>query len=304
MQHHDFHDNLYCLLAGHKRFVLFPPTQAQNLYPHGEIDTIHSNGLISYKHNIVRSDGLGAREAARFRIKALEEKVAMTKGKKEKKKLEALLGEAIDAEMDLLVEEGGDDDFAGMELDDEGGLEELAEDNDSEEDADAGSIVSSWSKGKGKTRATDEDDEEGEPSSFSRIPTSLLHQHLSLPTTTFSADSESTTKFDLSKVTSPFVVDIGAGEMLYLPASWWHEVTSSSPDSNTCNVHMAFNYWFYPPDGLETFDEPYRDQIVWGYLRGKTTRATNSPEKAQLPPRSKRKRDADGSIKKAKKAKS
>jgi len=250
----------------------------------------------------VQSDGLGAREAVRFRIKALEEKIAVIKGKKEKKKLEALLEEAIDAEMDLLVEEGGDDDFAGMELDEDGN-EGFPEGEDSDDDQkDTGSIVSSRNGGKGKSKATDEDhNEDGEPSSFSRIPTSLLHRHLSLPTTAVSPDSS--TKFDLSRASTPFVVEINPGEMLYLPASWWHEVTSSSPDSGRSNVHMAFNYWFYPPDGLKGFDEPYQDDIVWGYLRGRASGLASSVEKVQETLSPKRKRDAGGSGKKPKKTK-
>ena len=90
-QHHDFHDNVYCLLAGHKRFVLFPPTEAPNLYPHGKIDTVHPNGLISYMHNLVRSDGLGPQEVLSFRIKALEEKIAVMKGKNEKKEAGSII---------------------------------------------------------------------------------------------------------------------------------------------------------------------------------------------------------------------
>jgi hypothetical protein len=286
--------------------VLFPPTQASNLYPHGKIDTIHRNGLISYEHNVMRSDGLGVLEAARFRVRALEEKIAATKGKREKKKMEALLEEAIDAEMDLLVEEGGDDDFAGMELDDEDGDgdEGFPEDDDSDDDQEGTeSLVSSRSKGKSKANVTDEHNEDGEPSSFSRIPTSLLHRHFSLPTTAFSVDSDFSTKFDLSKTSAPFVVDINPGEMLYLPASWWHEVTSSSPDNKKSNVHMAFNYWFYPPDGLEKFDEPYQDAILWEYLRSTVGGGDNGGDEAQEVPVSKRKRDADGGSRKAKKAK-
>ena len=250
----------------------------------------------------MRSDGLGAREAARFRIKALEEKITVTKGK-EKRKLEALLEEAIDAEMDLLVEGGGDDDFVGMELDDEDGDAEFPEGDDSGDDQeDTGSIISSRSRDKGKVKVVDEDHEEdGEPSSFSRIPTSLLHKHLSLPTTAVPTDSDSSTELDLSKTSTPFVVDINPGEMLYLPASWWHEVTSSSPEKS--NVHMAFNYWFYPPDGLEKFDEPYQDDIVWGYLRGRVSGMASGMENVQETLPSKRKRGTDGSSKKTKKAK-
>ena len=286
--------------------MLFPPTQASNLYPHGKIDTIHRNGLISYKHNIVRPDGLEVLEAARFRVRALEEKIAVTKGKREKKKLEALLEEAIDAEMDLLVEEGGDDDFARMELDDEDedGDEGFPEDEDSDDDQEGTeSLVSSRSKGKSKANVTGEHNEDGEPSSFSRITTSLLHRHFTLPTTAISVDSGSSTKFDLSKTSAPFVVDISPGEMLYLPASWWHEVTSSSPDNKKSNVHMAFNYWFYPPDGLEKFDEPYQDAILWEYLRSTVGGGDNGMDEAYEVPVPKRKRDADGGNRKAKKAK-
>ena len=164
------------------------------------------------------SGGLGAREAAKFRIRALEVKRVMTKGKKEKKKVEALLGEAIDAEMDLLVEEGGDGDFAGMELDDDEDEGWSGDDESDDVREETGSVVSSRSKGMGKARAMHEGSNEGEePSSFSRIPTSLLHPHLSLPTTATSADSETSTKIDLSKATMPFVVEIDPGRCLTSP---------------------------------------------------------------------------------------
>ena len=86
------------------------------------------------------------------------------------------------------------------------------------------------------------------------------------------------------------VVRVRPGEMLYLPAGWFHDVTSigdsNSSDDNDDDddddafvgdgdgsdgssdggakarrpVHMAFNYWFHPPDG-ETFANPYTDQF-------------------------------------------
>ena len=42
--HHDFHDNLYMLLAGSKRFRLWPPSEAAHMYTHGRIDHIFANG--------------------------------------------------------------------------------------------------------------------------------------------------------------------------------------------------------------------------------------------------------------------
>jgi hypothetical protein len=42
--HHDFHDNLYILLAGAKRFRLFPPSDAKCMYVNGVIKRVHPNG--------------------------------------------------------------------------------------------------------------------------------------------------------------------------------------------------------------------------------------------------------------------
>ncbi|KAK0551571.1 hypothetical protein OC845_002151 [Tilletia horrida] len=46
--HHDFHDNLYALLAGRKRLLLFPPSAHRFLHPRGPILRVHKNGLIVY----------------------------------------------------------------------------------------------------------------------------------------------------------------------------------------------------------------------------------------------------------------
>jgi hypothetical protein len=48
-------------------------------------------------------------------------------------------------------------------------------------------------------------------------------------------------------------VTLKAGEMLYLPAGWFHEVKSTGGGKEG---HLAFNYWFHPPDGT-TFEKPY-----------------------------------------------
>lgn len=64
-------------------------------------------------------------------------------------------------------------------------------------------------------------------------------------------------------------VEIQAGDMLYLPCGWFHEVTScglasSSPSGST--THMAFNYWFHPPSNLENPNQPYESgywEDVW-----------------------------------------
>ena len=43
--------------------------------------------------------------------------------------------------------------------------------------------------------------------------------------------------------------------MLYLPAGWFHEVTS---EGGGREGHCAFNYWFHPPDAQPpSFSSPY-----------------------------------------------
>lgn len=49
-------------------------------------------------------------------------------------------------------------------------------------------------------------------------------------------------------------VTLVAGEMLYLPAGWFHEVRSLGLEDGAC--HMALNYWFHPPDSSD-FQRPY-----------------------------------------------
>ena len=50
--HHDYHDNLYILLRGRKRFRLFPPSMARRMYTHGQIRTVHPNGRIVYEGQV------------------------------------------------------------------------------------------------------------------------------------------------------------------------------------------------------------------------------------------------------------
>lgn len=49
-------------------------------------------------------------------------------------------------------------------------------------------------------------------------------------------------------------LEVRAGECLYLPCGWFHHVTSLR-DSSDC--HMAVNYWYHPPDRLDSFVDPY-----------------------------------------------
>ncbi|KAI0920164.1 hypothetical protein AcV5_009977 [Taiwanofungus camphoratus] len=334
--HHDFHDNLYCLLKGRKRFVLFPPQEHVHLCPYGELHKLHENGVIAYD-SMLRADGLDERIALQARVRALERKLEACRGMKGKGKgkrqeiatLEQMHGEAVQQLSNLamdeefgfeLVSSDSENDEDESSAQDEGSLmEDLTDGHDdydaligdleeSDADHDAAGLSGS-SKRKHADSMNSEDDDQlpvKEPDSFSRIPTAYLHRQLDLPTT--AAMPPSSGDFvTLAKATPPYVVELSAGEMLYLPASWWHEVTSSSPSNSSQEqedssaVHMAFNYWFYPPDA-DKFEAPYKDTLVWEYLRERASKSAsmNGENGVNVAPEGKRKRDdADEATKRA-----
>ena len=47
--HHDYHDNIYCLLEGEKHILLIPPGYGSMSKPVGRISKMHSNGRICYE---------------------------------------------------------------------------------------------------------------------------------------------------------------------------------------------------------------------------------------------------------------
>ena len=52
-------------------------------------------------------------------------------------------------------------------------------------------------------------------------------------------------------------MELRAGEMLFLPAGWWHEVVSLNDEGGAS--HLAVNYWFHPPSAGGTALKPYAD---------------------------------------------
>ena len=79
-------------------------------------------------------------------------------------------------------------------------------------------------------------------------------------TTTRNAEPPSFSKVrveDLA-VSPVFEFELHAGESLYLPAGWFHEVTSLNGNGLE---HMALNYWLHPPTnlcrGAAGFERPY-----------------------------------------------
>ncbi|RKO91894.1 cupin-like domain-containing protein [Blyttiomyces helicus] len=259
--HHDFQDNLYVLLKGRKRFTLFSPRDAPHLHLHGTLTRVHPNGVPNYEGSgYVRSDGAPADDVAEWRVaeaeRRLEEAERDGVGIAEAER-------AVEVAMGAALRDGTAglrDDFEGSEFDDD------FEDEEDEDEEDA----PSWGTAKRKqavgavksakrARKGPEEDKElesKEPPSFSRIDVATLHS------------SNSPKAFSSLRKATKIVVDLHCGQMLYLPAGWFHEVTSYGDGSD--GVHMAFNYWMAPPTRAN-FPNPYEDgfwESRWTIIKG------------------------------------
>ncbi|KAI3404892.2 hypothetical protein KGF56_002308 [Candida oxycetoniae] len=130
---------------------------------------------------------------------------------------------------------------------------------------DDGAIVADVSRWKGEEVDNEEDQEiisssstnVVEPPSFSKVPPALLHLE-SMDTETKEHVKVFAEKYfpgilQLNKME----VWLEEGQMLYLPAGWFHEVSSFNGGRE--DVHIAVNYWFVPPNA-KTFSNPYKDE--------------------------------------------
>jgi len=194
--HHDFHDNLYVLLRGRKKFVLHPPPTYQAMYTAGSVVKMHDNGLIVYSEGI-REDGSPQPHST--------------------------------TEL-----------FSGA-----------FSDSESEEEA-----VRPKKK----------------PQNFCMIEPSVM-----------SAD-HITRDFPLYPTAPKVEVEVRAGESLYLPAGWFHEVISQSDEQEprcTEGGHMAFNFWMHPPD-CKDYEQPYTHRF-WEqrWKAGRPRRPANAQEVAK-----------------------
>ncbi|KAL4429824.1 hypothetical protein ABPG77_010941 [Micractinium sp. CCAP 211/92] len=225
--HTDYHDNLYVLLRGRKRFRLYPPQAAKQMYTVGKVAKTHPNGRIVFKgQGDVLPDGSEAGEASRFLMRRAAEaeleaaEAAAARGDpgaaKRLRAAERRLDRALEAAL-------GDGDWGGMD------------------DFDALEAPEQPPPGEDGPAA-------GDPESFSRVDLNLPEEELKRRFPLFPGKG------------AALECEVHAGQMLYLPAGFFHEVTSySTGDSST---HMALNFWFHPPDNLEqgvtaAMEQPY-----------------------------------------------
>lgn len=235
--HHDYHDNLYLLVQGHKRFDLYAPSDAPYLYTRGQLLRIHPNGRINYVGEDTCADGshpqaaeaLDAslqQEAAAAALQAAEEAVERgEEGAQEQlEKAELALDRAMEAVMDAEVndESDGNDSLDEAEEADVDFWQAIKREQSKEHNHVA--ELDEQTKGILYDCALDSDLGFGgqgrlvdktvkNPLNFSRVDTILDKTSLK-------------THFPLFEKARKASVDIAAGEMLFLPASWFHEVTS------------------------------------------------------------------------------
>ncbi|CAG9464169.1 unnamed protein product [Pedinophyceae sp. YPF-701] len=226
--HHDFHDNLYFLIRGKKRFRMFSPDKARGMRTHGEIERVHPNGRVVYRGGgDVRADGASAAEVAAWeRRRAALAAAGSDDGDDDALDdlLEAQLRDVAAGDFDDDYEEdssdsGGDTPSSGGG-DDGAGLDGVA----------AGIAV-------GERR-----EDAGAPEHFSRIDSALLD----------AGDDAAVRAVAPGFPGMEFCaeVEIEAGDVLYMPAGWFHEVTSTSGAARDAAGHLAVNFWFHPPDSL------------------------------------------------------
>ncbi len=263
--HHDYHDNLYVVLRGTKHFRLYSPADTHNMYTRGKLAKVHANGRINYEGEITTAYGAdpSSYEAAQAQVAREEAEKRLVKAEKafeegkpgaeeELEQAEAMLDKAmeaiLDAEQDddddeedaFCLETAKEEDVVGMTCN----LDELStssgEDDDNMNDMDDMDDMGT----NGLRRIVDKTVKN--PTNFSRVDPSIL-------------DDVQTLQSYFPKIldAKSAVCECHAGDILYLPASWFHEVRSSSENAATAKGHMAFNYWFHPPDAQNDFDAPY-----------------------------------------------
>ncbi|KAG5418612.1 hypothetical protein I9W82_004140 [Candida metapsilosis] len=103
-----------------------------------------------------------------------------------------------------------------------------------------------------------------DPPSFSKIPPCLLHiDEVEDIKQQEKLIEFANTHFPGFLQLNQMTVWLNSGEMLYLPASWFHEVSSfgtgNQDDEENTGVHIALNYWFVPPN-TDDFENCYKDQ--------------------------------------------
>ena len=226
--HHDYHDNLYIVLKGKKRFRLYSPGDTEMMYTRGHLTKVHPNGRINYEGEETTAYGADLKSDMAARAAKRKEDAERMLEEAERAVEEGVEGaERMLEEAEVELEEAMDDIIdAEMDDDDDDG-------NDNEKEC----VFETF----GDERKRVVDKTVVDPNNFSKIKPHMLDDAALL--------KESYPNF--LNATAAYCT-VQEGDILYLPASWFHEVTSYGGQDG----HLAMNYWFHPPDG-ESFEHPY-----------------------------------------------
>ncbi|KAJ3160581.1 hypothetical protein HDU86_000339 [Geranomyces michiganensis] len=288
--HHDFQDNLYVLLRGEKTFTVFSPKDADRMYTNGRVLRVAENGYVHYIPGL-RDDGANRHAVATWKVQVAQRKLAAAQAAG--KGVETARAELADLVALAAAEDvGSGSDEDGTEFDvgedseeepyrsiqnltahateDDGEDDECdfpgfeAMHDDFEDDSDADVDLSAHRKRSASLSSTSgpavsakkPKPEAAPPPSFSRIPVATLHTPTPSPT------------FPLLAGATKITFTLTAGDALYLPTGWFHEVTSANAKDSKADdaFHMALNYWLAPPTG-KTEAEAYEDSYAEDYWR-------------------------------------
>lgn len=253
--HHDFHDNLYIMLKGEKEFTLCSPAYAHLFYLNGPVTKIHKNGRFNYLGQPTHADGRDIKaEKALEASRALEIVMSNENDDDEvEKALEAVLDAEMDGQDNFFDEDDSGDGSDGEIFDDDEEEDEEEEYDDSADDDKLNENqhiigkkrqISSINSVNNSEILKPKKLEKKIPNSFSLVDTSL-------------SDEELKKKFPLFLEAKKHCIKITikAGQMLFIPCGWFHEVKSKGSTG-----HVAFNYWFHPPDN-DNFNKPYQSDF-------------------------------------------
>ncbi|KAJ1458896.1 cupin-like domain-containing protein [Pelagophyceae sp. CCMP2097] len=270
--HHDFHDNLLVQICGTKRLRLWDPSATAQMRPKGAVVKVHGNGRIVYaSHPNVLADGRdAASDAAAFISAKLDDAGS------DDDEIDALLEQALDNEtghddfVDDFDDEGdddeGDDDddvggaaFGDAAFDDSGDSSDdgaggsYADDDD---DAWAGDVdfsddeVETLVARQLKQRANDDDadlddsaddddddDSDDDDDDAAAVGAGGARRGEASPDNFSTLSKRSGRYAALARTPCCRDVLLSPGDAIYIPAGWWHEVSSSG------RIHAAWNYW-------------------------------------------------------------
>lgn len=224
--HHDFHDNLYVLLRGRKRFRLFSPDAAPAMGTYGHVRSVAENGVVEYTpRDLARLPAGDDDESVPDDVSDDDDDGGFVFGDDEASDLEFSDGHD---DFDELFGEGllDDGEGGGREI----GGEEVDRSDMEAKDCAIGQRVTDVSLPDHFSSASLAGVDGADAGAWERATKGCAG---------FPGPERSTR------------VEVCAGDALYLPAGWFHEVESyGAARGDGAGMHLAVNWWFFPPTNL------------------------------------------------------